>query len=192
MRHTLRMSVPAAALVIAGSLLATGCNNEKPVAAKAAASTTVGNEIDDTVVTARVKSALLKEDDVKSLDLKVETRKGKVQLTGFVDNQMQLERAVALARAVEGVTSVENGIALKSGVASVGNVVDDDVITAKVKSGLLGEPNMKSMDIAVLTRKGEVQLSGFVNNQAQVDSAIAVAKGVSGVTKVDNKMSIKK
>ena len=192
MRRTLRMSVPAAALVIAGSLLAAGCNNEKPVAAKAAASTTVGNEIDDTVVTARVKSALLKEDDVKSFDLKVETRKGKVQLTGFVDTQVQLERAVALTRTVEGVTSVENGIALKSGVASVGNAVDDDVITAKVKSGLLGEPNMKSMDIAVLTRKGEVQLSGFVNNQAQVDSAIAVAKGVSGVTKVDNKMSIKK
>ena len=71
-------------------------------------------------------------------------------------------------------------------------IVDDDVITTKVKAALLGEPNMKSKDIAVLTRKGEVQLSGFVNNQAQVDSALAVTRAVSGVSSVDNKMSIKK
>jgi len=48
------------------------------------------------------------------------------------------------------------------------------------------------MDIAVMTNKTEVQLSGFVNNQGQIDRAVEVARGVEGVTKVDNSMSVKK
>ena len=74
----------------------------------------------------------------------------------------------------------------------MGNTVDDGIITAKVKSALLADPNVKSFDIAVVTRKGEVQLSGFVDNQAQIDQAIAIASKVEGVTRVGNEMSIKK
>ena len=44
----------------------------------------------------------------------------------------------------------------------------------------------------MLTRKTEVQLSGFVNNQGQIDRAVEVAGGVAGVTKVGNDMSLKK
>ena len=47
-------------------------------------------------------------------------------------------------------------------------------------------------DIAVVTRKGEVQLSGFVDNQMQIDHAIEVTRAVEGVQAVDNKMSVKK
>src|SRR6185503_5357063 len=100
---------------------------------KTSASTTVGTEIDDTVVTTKVKSALLGDADIKSFDLKVETRKGAVQLSGFVDNQAQIDRAIATTQAVEGVKSIENGITLKDGKATVGNTVDDGIITAKVK-----------------------------------------------------------
>ncbi len=58
----------------------------------ASAKTTVGTEIDDTVVTTKVKSALLADAEIKSFDVKVETRKGAVQLSGFVDNQMSLKK----------------------------------------------------------------------------------------------------
>jgi hyperosmotically inducible protein len=77
-------------------------------------------------------------------------------------------------------------------VATVGNKIDDGVVTTKVKSALLAEASIKSTDIMVVTRMGEVQLSGFVNNQSQIDRAIQVAQGVEGVTKVGNEMSIKK
>jgi len=70
--------------------------------------------------------------------------------------------------------------------------VDDGIITAKVKSALLADPNVKSFDIAVVTRKGDVQLSGFVDNQAQIDLAIELARKVEGVANVGNEMSIKK
>ena len=75
---------------------------------------------------------------------------------------------------------------------TVGTKIDDSVVTTRVKSALLGDPTIKSFDIAVVTRKGEVQLSGFVNNQDQIDHAIKIARSVPGVHSVTNKMSIKK
>jgi len=177
-----RASVPADAPVVA------------PVVATVAApvTTSVGTDIDDGVVTAKVKSALLADPDVKSFDLKVETRKGEVMLSGFVGNQAQVERAILVARGVEGVKAVANKMDLKQGHASVGNSVDDGIVTAKVKSALLAEPGIKSLDIAVVTRKGEAQLSGYVDTQAQIDHAIDVARAVEGVKSVASEMSVKK
>ena len=139
-----------------------------------------------------MKSALLADQDVKSFEIKVETRKGQVQLSGFVDTQARIDNAIALTRKVEGVKGVENGMTLKEGKATVGNTVDDGIVTARVKSALLNDPGVKSFDIAIATRKGEVQLSGFVDNQAQINRAIDIARGVEGVQSIKNEMSIKK
>jgi len=198
--------VQGLALACAASILLAGCGNrEEEARAPAAgtiapaagtgtppAGTTVGTEIDDSVITARVKSALLADHDVKSFEIKVETRKGQVQLSGFVDTQARIDNAIALTRKVEGVKGVENGMTLKDGKATVGNAVDDGIVTAKVKSALLADPSVKSFDIAIATRKGEVQLSGFVDNQAQINRAIDIARGVEGVQSIGNEMSIKK
>lgn len=181
-------------------ILLAGCNRAEtpppntasPSTTSAAPATTMGVEVDDSVVTTKVKSALLGDADVKGLDIKVETRKGVVQLSGFVDNQMQIDRASTVTRGVEGVKSVDSRMTLKDGQLTAGNQIDDGVITANVKSALLAEKNVKSFDIGVVTRKGEVQLSGFVNNQAQIDRAIEVTRSVSGVTGIVNEMSIKK
>ncbi len=75
---------------------------------------------------------------------------------------------------------------------TVGTETDDSVVTTRVKTALLADPSIKSLDIAVVTRKGEVQLSGFVNNQGQIDRAVEVARAIEGVTKVGNDMSVKK
>ena len=199
-----------ASLVGAISIFAMGCSKQPdpvpvtmpsgptttmvppPTAAPGSATTTVGTEIDDTVVTASVKSALLADPDIKSFDFKVETRKGEVMLSGFVDNQVQLDRANAVVKAVPGVTSIQNKVTLKTGSTTVGNKVDDGIITAKLKAALIGDEVIKSTDIAVVTRKGEVQLSGFVNSQTQIDRAVLIAKGIEGVTSVNNEMVIKK
>lgn len=192
MRVDRKFLVLGIALAGAMSVLISGCGNRQDESSKSPASTSVGTQIDDTVVTTKVKSALFADPDIKSFDLKVETRKGAVQLSGFVDNQAQIDRAITATRAVEGVKSVENNISLKGARATVGNEVDDSIITTKVKSALLGDPNVKSFDIAVVTRKGAVQLSGFVDSQAQIDQAIAIAHKIDGVKSVANEMSIKK
>jgi len=158
----------------------------------AAPSITVGTEIDDSVVTTRVKTALLDNIDIKGFDIQVETRKGEVMLSGFVSNQAQIDQAVTVAKGIEGVKSINNKLSVKEGLATVGNQIDDSVITTEVKAALLSEPAIKSLDITVATHKGEVQLSGFVNNQGQIDRALEITHGVKGVTLVGNQMSIKK
>jgi len=195
----IRLSVMNATLAAVMAMGVAGCNKPpdvtgKPVDAPGAPvpTTTVGTEIDDSVVTARVKSALLADPDVKSYGFKVDTRKGEVQLSGFVDNQAQIDRAIEVARAVEGVKNVENKVSLKGADTTVGNKVDDGIVTAQVKGALLADASVKSLDIAVVTRKGEVQLSGFVDNQGQIDHAIEVAHGIVGVRSVSNQMSVKK
>ena len=154
--------------------------------------TTVGTEIDDTIVTSRVKAALIANQEVKEFDIKVETRKGVVLLSGFVDSQMRIERVLTDTRAVAGVKGVENGMTLKEGRVTVGNSVDDSIVTTRVKTALLSEAGVKGIDIGVVTRKGKVQLSGFVDNQTQIDRAMSVTRAVEGVQSVVNDMSIKK
>ena len=69
---------------------------------------------------------------------------------------------------------------------SAGEMIDDSTITTKVKSALLAEDDVKSFDIAVKTYDGDVQLSGFVNSQWQIDKAGQVAMAVKGVRHVSN------
>jgi len=179
-------------LAVAMTIAVAGCSKPQDATGTPPPSTTVGTEIDDSVVTARVKSALVADPDIKGFDFKVETRKGEVQLSGFVDDQTGIDRAIAVTRGVAGVKSIDNKVSLKSATTTVGNKIDDGIITAKVKTALLADANVKSLDIAVVTRKGEVQLSGFVDNQSQIDRAIEVAHGIEGARSISNEMSIKK
>jgi hyperosmotically inducible protein len=189
-QHNRLLVSAIAATVLA--LAVAGCTKPADTASAPAPSTSVGTVIDDSVLTTKVKSALLADPDVKSFDIKTESRKGEVQLSGYVDNQTQIDRAVAAVRAVEGVTGVDNKIALKGAATTIGNKVDDGIVTAQVKAALLADEKVKSSDIGVVTRKGEVQLSGFVDSQSQMDRAVLVARGVDGVTHVSNEMSVKK
>lgn len=74
---------------------------------------------------------------------------------------------------------------------STGEYVDDAVITTKVKAAVLEESSLKSAEINVETYKGIVQLTGFVRSRADIDKAVAVARGVKGVTSVKNDMIVK-
>lgn len=72
-----------------------------------------GEYMDNSVITARVKTAIFKDPSLKSAEINVETFKGVVQLSGFVSSQPDINRAVEIARAVDGVKSVENDMQLK-------------------------------------------------------------------------------
>lgn len=182
----------ALAATLAATLLAAACGNAPDDTAPASPPVTLGTEVDDTVITASVKSALMAEPDVKSLDLQVETRKGVVQLSGYVDSLSQIDRALAVVRGVSGVTGVENGVSVKSGSATMGSRIDDTAVTGRVKAALLADPDIKSLDISVLTVEGSVQLTGFVDSRAQVDRAAALAGAAEGVRSVKNELTVKR
>jgi osmotically-inducible protein OsmY len=72
-----------------------------------------GEYVDDTVITTKVKTAIFSEPTLKSAEINVETFKGVVQLSGFVNSSAAETTAVAVARKVEGVKSVKNDMRLK-------------------------------------------------------------------------------
>lgn len=72
-----------------------------------------GEYVDDTVITGKVKTAILAEPTLKSAEINVETFKGVVQLSGFVSSRAAEEKAVMVAKGVGGVKSVKNDMRLK-------------------------------------------------------------------------------
>ena len=92
-----------AALVAAAAL---GC-------ASTSRSEGTGEYVDDSVVTAKVKTAILEQPGLKSAEINVETFKGVVQLSGFVGSQASADSAVTVAKNVHGVKSVKNDMRIK-------------------------------------------------------------------------------
>ncbi|MWL72796.1 molecular chaperone OsmY, partial [Escherichia coli] len=75
----------------------------------------VGNFMDDSAITAKVKAALVDHDNIKSTDISVKTEKAVVTLSGFVESQAQAEQAVKVAKEVEGVSSVSDKLHVRDG-----------------------------------------------------------------------------
>jgi osmotically-inducible protein OsmY len=84
----------------------------------------------------------------------------------------------------------EGGPAQETG-ATAGRVVDDSVITAKVKAALVGDPTTKAHQINVETFQGTVQLSGFVDSTDSRSRALEVARNVEGVKEVKDGLEVR-
>jgi osmotically-inducible protein OsmY len=106
----MKMSKALSSLLIAacvGSVVSlTGC-------ASTPSKEGTGEYIDDSVISAKVKASLFNEPTIKATEINVETFKGDVQLSGFVADPKDAQKAVELARGVKGVTSVKNDIRVK-------------------------------------------------------------------------------
>jgi hyperosmotically inducible protein len=151
---------------------------------------TAGDVVDDNTVNASVKAKLVEAKDVPSMQVNVETYKGTVLLSGFVETQAQKDAAGAAAESVSGVKHLHNALAIHPS-TSMGTKLDDTVITGKVKAALMDDADVKSGQINVETKGGIVQLGGFVTGEKMQKRALEIAKGVSGVTKVEDAMYVK-
>ena len=151
-----------------------------------------GEHMDDAAVLTSVKAALIAEPNTSANEINVEVNRGIVQLNGFVDSSAEKSRATTVARGVDGVTEVRNNLSIKSpSSSSLGEIIDDSILTAKVKAALIQSPDTKAHQITVETKEGVVQLSGFVDNMAAKSAASTVAKSVTGVKEVRNDISVK-
>lgn len=147
----------------------------------------VGNFMDDSTITAKVKAALVDHESIKSTDISVKTDQKVVTLSGFVESRAQAEEAVKVAKGVEGVTSVSDKLHVRdSKETSVKGYAGDTAITSEVKAKLLADDIVPSRKVKVETTDGVVQLSGTVDSQAQSDRAESIAKAIDGVKRVKN------
>jgi hyperosmotically inducible protein len=153
---------------------------------------TMGETIDDAAITAKVKTRLATDPTAKAYQINVDTANGVVQLNGFVDSQDGKQAAERVARSVDGVSSVRNNLEIKEGDRSLGAVVDDNTLTAKVKAALAADANTKAYQINVDVNNGTVALGGFVDSEESKNNASRVARSVDGVKNVENNLQTQK
>ena len=103
--NTIRHVVTPTLLVLA--LVLGGC-------AGGPTETSLGEKVDDSVVTAKVNAELVEDPITSAIGIQVETFRGTVQLSGFVDSQQAKERASQIAKDVEGVDKVINDLVVKT------------------------------------------------------------------------------
>jgi len=152
----------------------------------------VGNFMDDSAITAKVKAALVDSEEIKSTDISVTTEKKVVTLSGFVESQAQAELAVNAAKGVEGVSSVSDKLHVRDSKSPTAKgYAGDTATTSEIKAKLLADDIVPSRKVKVETTDGVVQLSGTVDSQAQIQRAESIASAVDGVKSVKNDLKAK-
>ena len=101
-----------ASLMSAGALVGCGTTDDRGAVESTAAN--AGRAVDDSVITGKVKAALVADPTTKAHQIEVETFQGRVQLSGFVESSEARSRAVEIARNVDGVKDVKNSLQLRN------------------------------------------------------------------------------
>jgi hyperosmotically inducible protein len=146
--------------------------------------------VDDATISADVKAALVQDPTTRSSNISVNTMRGTVELSGFVDSPDQRREAARVAGNIAGVHSVDNELQINSQVPVVGAAMSDDAITSRVQVALASSPETRGAPVKVSTYQGVVQLAGFVNSRQEREAAAAVAGSVQGVRSVDNDLRV--
>lgn len=151
---------------------------------------TVGERIDDAVITSKIETKLAADPEVSAFQVDVDTTDGVVRLSGVVEKRRARREAADLARHTNGVRRVINDITI--GKLSAKDRLDDAGITTKIKAKLTADPEVNPFDIDVDTDNGVVTLSGTVGSSAAKREAEELAASVKGVSKVRNRLEVEK
>ncbi|MCS7199113.1 MAG: BON domain-containing protein [Caldimicrobium sp.] len=143
---------------------------------------TIGTQVDDAIITTKIKAKLVEDPLTKARKIDVDTVNGVVTLTGFVDSEEEIRRAIEIAQSVPGVKKVVNN--LKVGKRGLKGYISDKKITARIKAKFIADPEIKALSIDVDTLNGVVTLTGVVKREEQRRRAVELAKTVEGVREV--------
>ncbi|HEV2456519.1 MAG TPA: BON domain-containing protein [Verrucomicrobiae bacterium] len=107
------------------------------------------------------------------------------------NNTKIISMALCLGLLTTGAVGTLTGCAGNSNTRSTGQYIDDKTLQRQVRSSLSDNPEYKFDQVNVDVYRGTCQLSGFVDTQVQKDKAGDIAKGVQGVTSVDNNITVR-
>jgi hyperosmotically inducible protein len=186
---SLRVAVALAALVL--------CGASTSVAQVGEAAKKTGNAITDSWITMKVHSQFIPEDVLEGSDIDVDTNAGVVLLKGTVPTEAAKTRAVAIAKATDGVKSVTDQLriakpapAAGEATGTTGKVVTDGWIKSKIYAQFLTEDALDDSDLDIDVTKGAVVLNGTVKSEAGKARAETVAKATDGVKSVKNNLKV--
>lgn len=164
-----------------------------------------GNVVKDSWITMKVHSQFIPEDALEGSDIDVETNAGVVTLRGTVLTEAGRGRAVAIAKATDGVKSVKDELKIgpaegeaaeKAGEAARGTTgtatraVSDGWLKSKIYSQFITEDALDDSDIDLDITRGAVTLNGTVRSDAARERAAAIAKATDGVKSVENNLKV--
>jgi hyperosmotically inducible protein len=150
----------------------------------------VDRMIDDSTISSHIKNEMIKDSTVKARQIDVDTVGGHVTLTGVVETKTEVRRAIEISEGVQGVKSVKNN--LQIGTKSWTEVVSDKYLVSKIKSKLIVEPEMRSLNIDVDVHKGVVTLTGIVESRNQKKRAIEIAQTTENTVRVVDNLQVRK
>ena len=161
-------------LTVSGCTVYKAAVDERPVSAIA----------DDTIIKGKIIKKFLEDDKIKTLDISTGCYRGHVYLIGQYDAPIQKDRAIEIAKSVDGVKQVTTYLLPKKKNDYCG-LEDNLEIEGKVKAELIKDKNIWSTNINVKSVQCHVVLYGLVGSKAEINKAIAHAKSVGdtrGVT----------
>ena len=152
----------------------------------------VGETLEDATITSKVKMALLIHRSTSTFRTEVITTDGVVVLNGTVQNKSEQDLITKIAEDVHGVKSVQNKmtIAKLDTKPTMGEKLEDSVITSKVKMVLVLNRSTSASRTTVITTDSVVTVSGIAKNNAEKELVTKVVEDVEGVNKVVNNMTV--
>ncbi|MGB5094036.1 MAG: BON domain-containing protein [Parvibaculum sp.] len=139
--------------------------------------------VDDNEIAFEINRKLLDKDGKLFSAVETQVRKGRVVLIGYVKRPEDRITATRVAYSVSGVKDVFNEMQIGEG-PTFNEAAKDKLISTKVRSALIGDKNIASINYDIETLKGTVYLAGTAASQAELNRAINQARNVSGVRNV--------
>lgn len=151
----------------------------------------VNNFMDDSAITAKVKTALIDDKEINSTNLSLSTTQGVVTVDGFVNSSQQIAHVERLVRQTPGVKKVVNHLHIKPAQqTNLKSYASDTATTSEIKARLMASQQIEARHISVTTTHGSVLLTGTVSHRHQIKVAEEIVRKVSGVSAVKNQLSV--
>jgi hyperosmotically inducible protein len=142
----------------------------------------------DSAISSQIDESLEASTAVKARQVNIQTHEAVVYLTGIVDSEDARREAGRIAWRTAGVDGVVNDLTV--GERTVGDWVDDTLISSRLKAMLIADIEVRASDIDVSSSQGVVTLIGRVRTSAMKQDAERIARGITGVTDVHNELVV--
>jgi len=166
-------------IILGGAAATTAAFDERPV----------GQHFDDVSVATEIDARLIAEKDMPSRWVSLEVIEGVVILTGYLPSQSHIDRALFIARSVEGVRDIDNQLHI--GEPSLKSLFSDSWITTQIKSKFLNDELVSGISVHVETVAVRVYLQGVLRSEAQRYRAMELTRSVKGVTAIVDLLRLK-
>ncbi len=147
-----------------------------------------GTMLDDSILSTKVKTGLIKDKLVKARHIDVNVVNSVVFLVGVVESDAQKRMASNIARGVKGVSRVENQLAI--GQTSAGQKLDDLILGSRIKTALIRHPDVKSLNIDVDVNNNVVTLGGAVRTTEEKNTVLSIVRQTAGSVRIVDNISI--